>query len=164
MRKNLETIASKLSESDLQEIIRLKKKESKKSMALHKKRERLAVRLAKIDEQLGQLTGEVPAGKRSVPKRRGRKPGRKPAAGKAKTLLKKVGRRRGRRVNLTAAVRGIFEQASNPLKAKEVVAALPAAGIKVKDVASMRKRISNILATQKKYFAQVERGLYRFRD
>ena len=151
MKKSLKSIAAQLSESDIQELIRIKKLGDKKVVALQKKRDKLAADLARVEAELAKLSGEpvVKAG------RRGRKPG--PVAGKRKP-------RKGRRVNLTAAVREVFAQSSEPLRASQVVDALPGAGIKVANVSDMRKRISVVLASQKKSFEQVGRGIYRLRD
>lgn len=51
--------------------------------------------------------------------------------------------------------------ANDSLRAADIVDKLPGFGYKVKDVAATRKRVSIVLATQKKNFEQVGRGLYR---
>lgn len=167
MKRTLKSIAMQLSEDDIQELIRFRKVGGKKVIALQKKRAKLAADLEKIDAQLARMTGEAEAPKR------GRRPGKakpgRPAKAKtekaAKTPGKKaVGRpKKSRRVNLSAAVREVFSRAGTPLKAKDVVDALPEVGIKVANVADMRKRISVVLASQKNSFEQVERGVYQLK-
>lgn len=192
MRKTLKSIAMQLSESDIQELFRLKKMEDKRVVALRKKRAKLAADIARLDSQIAKLGGETEA--EAAPARRGRKPGsknkkpgRKPGSGKAaaekpaakktagkkaakkaakKAVAKKPAVRKGKkrtRINLSATVRDIFAKAGAPLKASQVVDALPDAGIKVADVAAMRKRISVVLASQKSHFEQVERGVYQLK-
>ena len=161
MKKNLKTIASQLTEDDIQELMRLKRTGGKKAVALQKKRDKLAADLAKVEAQLAELTGDVVA-----KPRRGRKPAaRKTAApAKAKAGKKTTGARRGkRRVNLTATVRDIITQAGSPQRARDIVDALPGMGVKVKDIADMRKRISVVLASQKNSFEQVSRGMYQIK-
>lgn len=153
MKRKLKTIAQQLSESDIQELLRLKKMDDKRVVALQKKRDKLAADLTRVEAQIAKLTGDVEA-----PKRRGRKPGPAKTAGSGKT-----GGRRTRKVNLSATVREIFSRAGTPLKARDVVDALPEMGVKVKNVSDMRKRISVVLAAQKNYFEQVERGVYQLK-
>jgi hypothetical protein len=156
MKRNLATIAKKLSEDDIQELIRLKKTGDKRVVALRKKRDKIAAALEKVEAELASLSGEA------APSRRGRKPGSKRRGAKPGP---KPGSRRGKRnVNFTATVREVFTQAGKPLRAAEVVELLPAAGIKVKDVTDMKKRVSVILASQKNSFEQVERGVYKLKE
>lgn len=152
MKKKLQSIAMQLSESEIQELVRLKKMGDKKLVSLNKKRDKIVAQLEAVDAEIAAALGaEAPVRKRRA--------GRKPAAVKAPAKKKK----RGGRVNLSVAVREIFSQAGTPLKAKDVVDALPDAGIKVRDVAAMRKRISVVLASQKNHFEQVERGVYQLK-
>lgn len=166
MKKKLQSIAAQLTEDDIQEIIRIKKTSDKRSVALMKRRDKLAAQLAAVEAELAAVAGtSAPA----AGKRRGRKPGRKPGVKPAAAGAKKVatrGRKKaaGRRNNFSAAVREVFAQAGTPLKASQVVDGLPAAGVKVKDVSEMRKRVSVVLAQHKNYFEQVERGVYRLHD
>lgn len=171
MKRSLKTIASQLTEADIQELMRLKRTGGKKVVSLQKKRDKLAADLAKVEAQLAQLTGE------EAPKaRRGRKPGsgktagRKPAVRKkaaapaAAKGKKKVAGKRGGKINLTATVRDIINQAGSPQRARDIVEALPGKGVKVKDTADMRKRISVVLASQKNSFEQVSRGMYQVKS
>lgn len=161
MKRKLESIARQLSENEIKELMRLKKTGDKKTIALQKKRDKIAAQLADIDAQLAALLGEAPA---AAP-RRGR-PAKKAGAAKTAAGARKTGKRRagkGGRTNLSAAVREVFARAGGPLKAREVVAALPEAGIKVKNEADMRKRISVVLASQKNHFEQVSRGVYQLK-
>ncbi len=147
MKKKLQSMASQLSERDIQELLRIKRLGGKRAVALQKKRDKLATELARIERELEELTGEtLPPLKRT----RGRKPGRPKATGRSP-----------RRNNLSAAVREVFKKSGKPLKASDVVDGLPEFGVKVKDVADMRKRISVVLASQKAYFKPVERGVYK---
>lgn len=179
MKRKLQTIANQLTESDIQELIRIKKMGDKKTVALRKKRDKLAANLARIDAQLEKMTGSPEEAKPARAKR-GRKP--KAAAAPAKktaTKRKKAakpetqdapakrGAPRGKRsagTSLSATVRQIFADAGTPLKASQVVDSLPGAGIKVKSIPDMRKRISVVLASQKNHFQQVERGLYQLKS
>lgn len=154
MNRKLQNIAQRLSENDIHELLRLKKMGDKKVVALQKKRDKLAADLAKAEAQLAKLLGDAPA-----KPRRGRKPGTKKAAAPAAGRKK----RKSSRVNLSAAVREVFARAGAPLRAREVVDALPDVGVKVKDVTDMRKRVSVVLASQKSYFEQVERGVYQLK-
>lgn len=167
MNKKLQSIAQQLTESDIQELIRLKKQGSKKTIALRKKRDKLAAELARIDAQLEKADGDAGADA-AKPARTGRRGRRKAAVAKpakAPAKAKKAGARKGgRRQNLSAAVREVFAQAGTPLKASQVVDGLPTAGVKVKNVADMRKRISVVLASQKNHFEQVERGVYQLKS
>jgi hypothetical protein len=156
MKRKLATIAKELSEEDIQELIRLKKTGDKRVVALRRKRDKIAAALEKVEAELaGLLPDEAPAkrGAKRGGKKRGAKPGPKPGA--------KRGAKRN--VNFTAAVRDVLVQAGQPLRAAEVVERLPAAGIKVKDVTDMKKRVSVILASQKNSFEQVERGVYQIK-
>lgn len=154
MKRKLATIAKELSEEDIQELIRLKRTDDKKVVALRKKRDKLAADLAKAEAELAKLTGEEAPKRKRAPRKQGAKPGPKKGA-------KRGGRRR---VNFTAAVREVFARAGAPLRAAEVVEQLPGVGIKVKDVADMKKRVSVVLASQKNSFEQVERGVYQVKS
>ncbi len=151
MKRKLAAIAKSLSENDIQELIRLKKTGDKRVIALTKKRDRIAAKLAEVEAEIAKLTGESLPSKRGPRKQRG-KPGPKPGAKRGK-----------RRVNFTAAVREVFVQAKQPLRAAEVVERLETVGLKVKDVTDMKKRVSVILASQKNSFEQVERGVYQLK-
>lgn len=133
-----------MSESDIQEIIRIKKVDDKRVEALRKKREKLVDQLVSLDAEITKLTGEAPAA--DAPKRRGAPRG---------------GRRS--KINFVAKIKEVFEQANEPLRARDIVDALPNVGVKVKDVAYTRKRVSVALATNK-CFEQVERGVYRLSE
>ena len=163
MKRKLQRIAMQLSESDIQELIRLKKMGDKKVIALQKKRDKLASDLAKVEAQLSKLMGDVEAPKRGRPRKNA---GPAKTAGGRKTggARKKAGRAKSKRLNLSAAVREALSRAGTPLKAKDIVEALPDVGIKVANVSDMRKRVSVVLASQKNYFEQVERGVYQLRD
>lgn len=172
MKRSLKEIAKQLTGDDIQELMRLKEQEDKRLTDLLKKRDKLAGELAEVEEQIaglgGSVAGKAPAGK----KKPGRRPGRKakavsePMADEEKPARgRRKGKARGRRNNnLSATVRAIFAAASGPLKASQVVEALPEAGIDVPDVSEMRKRISVVLSSQKKHFEPVERGLYQLRE
>lgn len=141
MSRKLKSIAMQLSDSDIQEIIRIKKSDGKKVEELRKKRDRLASQLAALDAQIIKLTGEAPAPvarKRGAPTRAARKT----------------------KINFVAKMREVFEQTNEPMRAREIVEALPGVGVKIKDAAYTRKRVSVALATNK-CFEQVERGVYR---
>ncbi len=148
MRKNLQNIAAQLSEDDIQELIRIKKTGGKQLVALRKKRDKLAAQLEALDAEIAMIAGDAPAAK----PRRGRKPA---VQGKKK---------RGARVNLSGAVRDVMAKSGDPMRARDIVDGLPDAGIKVRDVAAMRKRVSVVLASQTNHFEQVERGVYRLKD
>ncbi len=45
-----------------------------------------------------------------------------------------------------------------------MVEGLPDVGVKVKNEADMKKRVSVVLASQKNYFEQVQRGVYQLKD
>jgi hypothetical protein len=155
MKRTLASIAKSLSEEDIQELIRLKKTDDKKVVSLRRKRDKIAAALAAIEAEIAKLGGEAAPAKRG--RRKGAKLGRKPGP--------KPGAKRGgkRRVNFTAVVRDVFAQAGQPLRAAEVVEKLPEAGIKVKDPADMKKRVSVVLASQKNSFEQVSRGVYQLK-
>ncbi len=164
MNKNLELIARQLSESDIQELLRIKKSEDKKLAELRQKRDKLAADLADLDAQLADDEPEAPVARK--PRRGGRKP--RQAATKevaARKPAKRGGRQtRGGKVNVAGAVREAFKQAGEPLRARQVVDLLPKVGIKVTDDLEMRKRVSVILAQHKSSFEQIERGLYRLKE
>lgn len=153
MKRKLASIAKSLTEADIQELIHLKKMGDKRVVALTRKRDRVAANLEKIEAELAELTGVAAPGKRGRKRRTGAKPGPKP------------GTRRGgkRRINFTAVVRDVLTKAGQPLRAAEVVERLPEAGVKVKDVTDMKKRVSVIFASQKNSFQQVERGKYQIK-
>lgn len=170
MKRKLKEIARQLTGEDIQELLRIKESEDKRVAELLKKRDRLAAELADIDEQLAGQTGGEMRGK----KKPGRRPGRKARIAVEMDVVDaedKPARRKGKRKgkgrrnnNLSATVRSIFAAAGGPLKASQVVEALPEAGIDVPDISEMRKRISVVLSSQKKYFEPVERGLYQLRQ
>ena len=188
MKKELKSIAMQLSENDIKELFRLKKMGDKRVIALRKEREKMAANLARLDKRIARLMGEDEGEKAEAPKRRrrSRKSGRRVAAKKAKAEPKKARGRPGRKAgkvsqtksrgtrgkgrksarinNLSAAVRKVIAKAGAPLKASQVVDGLPGAGIKVASVADMRKRVSVVLASQKKHFDRVEPGLYQLKD
>lgn len=153
MKRNLKNIAAKLSEADIQELIQLKKMGDKKTVALIRKRDRLAAQLEVIEAELAKIEGKP------VQKRRGRPAGKGRAGRPARRGRKSVGG-----VNFSAAVREAFAKSGEPLRAKQVVELLPEFGVKVTDPSDARKRVSIVLAQHKKYFEQVERGVYRLRE
>ncbi|MCC8167070.1 MAG: hypothetical protein LIQ31_13205 [Planctomycetes bacterium] len=179
MKRQLKSIAMQLTESDIQELIRLKKQGDKKTVALRKRRDKVAAELARLDAELKKISGEEPA---AGAKTRGRprqaqtaksvktaKAGKTAAAAKtpkkakaAKTAGGK--KRKANRVNISAAVREVFKKANEPLRARQVVDLLGDAGVKVTDVQEMRKRVSVVLAQAKDTFEQVERGVYRLKE
>lgn len=170
MNKNLLTIAMGLSEKDIKELMRLKKDGSKKLGELRRERKKLLTALKKINDQIVSYGGEDIFNMDSpVKKARGRKPGRKPALAEAATpkrkkTAKSSSKGKGKRLisgGLTDAVRKVLLDANDSLRAADIVDKLPGFGYKVKDVAATRKRVSIVLATQKKNFEQVGRGLYR---
>lgn len=144
MNRNLKNIAMQLTESDIKEIIRIKKTGDKRLEALRNKRAGLVEKLAALDSEIAALIGDATVEK--APRRRG------PARGT----------KRGK-VNFVAKMREVFEQAGEPLRAREIVDALPGVGVKMKDIPYTRKRVSVALATNK-CFEQVERGVYRLRE
>lgn len=163
MNKDLENIARQLSESDIQELMRIKKSEDKKLAELRQKRDKLAADLADLDAQLA-FGGPEKSAKRK-PRRGGRKPGSAAKAGPAKKAGKRGRARRGEeKVNMAGAVREAFEHAGTPLRARQVVDLLPEVGVEVADELDMRKRVSVILAQHKKSFQQIERGVYRLKQ
>ncbi len=153
MKRKLKNIAAQLTESEIQELIQIKKMGGKKAVALIRKRDKLAGQLAAIEAELARIEG------RPVAKRRGR-PSTK--GGKAAKGGRKASGRG--RVNFSAAVREVFAKAGEPLRARQVVDGLAALGVKVTDPSDMRKRVSVVLAQHKKHFEQVDRGVYRLRD
>ncbi len=172
MKRKLAAIARELSEDDLQELLRLKRTDGKLVAELSRKRDKLAEELAKADAELARLTGGAAPAKRrgrrkaaeksaeaEAPEMKQRaKPGPKPGS---KRMAKRGGRRK---VNFTAAVRDVFAKAGTPLRAAEVVGLLSDSGMKIKDPADLKKRVSVVLASQKNSFEQVERGLYKLKD
>lgn len=148
MRKNLAAMAKKLSEKELHELIRLKREDDKKLIGLRKKRDKIAAQLDEVKREIAEYEGSLKVGRTKKVSRP------KKAAGTGKR----------RRLNLSAAVRDVFAQADAPLKAAQVVEGLPGVGMKVKDEADMKKRVSVVLASQKKYFEQVQRGVYQLKD
>ncbi len=158
MKRQLKTIAMQLSESDIQELIRLKKQGDKKTVALRKRRDKLVAELARVDAELKKITGEEPAP--AAKKKTAR--GRTAKAAAAKTAGGK--KRKTNRVNISAAVREVFQKANEPLRARQVVDLLGDAGVKVTDVQEMRKRVSVVLAQAKDTFEQVECGVYRLKE
>lgn len=163
MKNNLQSIAMRLSESEIQELVRLKKMGDKKVVELRKRRDKLAAELARLDARLEKMAGGAVEAK-PAPARRGRKPAAEKAEAKAPRGRKVAARKGGRRLNISAAVRKVFQQAGTPLKASQVVDGLPEAGLKVKNVSDMRKRVSVVLASQKNHFEQVERGVYQLKS
>jgi|GEM_PF-2586248 hypothetical protein len=171
MNKDLLTIAMGLSEKDIKELMRLKKDGSKKLGELRRERKKLLTALKKINDQIVSYGGEDIFNMDSpATKRRGRKPGKKSTlAEKAPTSKRKKPTKansgaKGKRLisgGLTDAVRKVLVDANDSLRAADIVDKLPGFGYKVKDVAAIRKRVSIVLATQKKNFEQVGRGLYR---
>lgn len=167
MKKNLMSIAMGLSEKELMELVRLKKDGGKKLVELRRERNKLATAIAKIDKKLAEYgegaadAGDVETAPRKT--RRGRGRGRKAAKAAVKPASKTKGAGRGKRraAGLTEAVRNVVANAADPVRASDIVDALPGVGFKVKDVAATRKRVSIILATQKGSFQQVGRGLYQ---
>ena len=83
---SLVALAKKLTASDIEQILRLKR-----VAPLEAEREKIIGELAKLDKQIAALGGEAP----KVPGKRGRKPGR-PAKGKP-------GRKRGRPAKTASA-------------------------------------------------------------
>ncbi|MDR3077995.1 MAG: hypothetical protein LBV15_04445, partial [Planctomycetota bacterium] len=149
MENNLSRLALRLSEAEIQELLRLKKGGLKKTKALRKRRDALAARLAKLDRRIAEMTGEetVAASKpeavaspvQAGPAKRGRKPGKRPAASRTSGGD-------GRMIGITAAIRAALSGAKGqPLKAAQVVDAMPGIGIKVDNVAEMRQRVSILL-------------------
>ncbi|MDR3077664.1 MAG: hypothetical protein LBV15_02745, partial [Planctomycetota bacterium] len=69
----------------------------------------------------------------------------------------------GRATGLTAAVGSVLAKAKGGMRAEQIVAALPEAGMKVDDIDKMRKRVSIVLAARRKHFKAVARGLYKLR-
>lgn len=136
-----------LSDNDLQELIRIKKTGGKKVEALQKKRVEIAARLAAIDVEIAKLTGEDPVEQPKAGKRRG---------------ASRSGAERGK-VNFVGKMREVFSQAGTPLRAREIADGLLAVGVKIKDIAKIRKRISVALATSK-CFEQVSRGVYKLKE
>lgn len=172
MKSKLLSLAKRLSDNDVKELLRLRRLEDRKSIGLRKRRDKLAAEIARIDAQLAKLGGEEeaepearPRARKGAAKKRGRKPGVAAAAAKKTAAPRgRKGGKKGRRQNLSAAVRQVFTNAGEPLKASQVVDALPGVGVAVKDVAEMRKRISVVLASQKNHFETVERGVYRLKE
>lgn len=150
MKKDLLSIAMGLSEKDIQKLAKLHKDGSKKLTELRRERKKLAAALAKVDRQIAALDVETEAPARRTRKTRAAKP----VAGKGRKA------KRGG-AGLTDAVREILSKSSTPMRASEIVDALPGEGVSVKDVQATRKRVSIILASQKKSFAQSGRGLYK---
>ena len=184
------SIAMGLSDKEIIELVRLKKTGGKKMVELRRERKKLLTSLARIDKKIAAFGGvAVEETVEEAPVKTGRGKGRgrktaKPAtktakATKAGKVAKKAakppkapkapkatkikrGRKGGRRIaGLTDAVRKVVAGATQPMRASDIVDALPGAGFKVADVSMIRKRVSIILATQKGSFKQVERGLYQ---
>ena len=190
MKKNLMSIAMGLSDKEIIELVRLKKTGGKKMVELRRERKKLLTSLARIDKKIATFGGvavEETVEEAPVKTRRGKGRGRKaakpatkaakatksdkvakkaakaPKAPKAPKATKiKRGRKGGRRIaGLTDAVRKVVAGATQPMRASDIVDALPGSGFKVADVSMIRKRVSIILATQKGSFKQVGRGLYQ---
>ncbi|MCC8180608.1 MAG: hypothetical protein LIP23_06845, partial [Planctomycetes bacterium] len=129
-------------------------------VGLKKRRDKLVEQVRLLDKEIAKYAPELiedsPSGAKrgKVAAKRGRKGKVVAARGK-----KPLGRG-----DFSNAVREVFTKAGAPLRAKDVVDGLPGAGIKVDDVADMRKRVSVVLASQKNHFQQVERGVYQLRD
>lgn len=104
------------------------------------------------------------------PGRRGRK-----ASGKAKAAKtvkaaragKKVAGKRGgnqskwARTGLSAAIRDTFGGKGETLRSGDIMQRLEANGLTISNPAVIRRKVASILATQKKVYEMVERGLYR---
>ncbi len=156
MNKKLLSIAQELSEKEIQALIRLKKHGGKKLTELNRERKKLLSSLAKIEKQILDFGGDLDsaASKRKTSSSKGRRG----SAGKAQEKSGFDGS------GLTEAMREVMTKANSPLRASDIVEALPENGFKVKDVMATRKRVSIILATQKKSFHQTGRGLYVLAD
>lgn len=141
-----------LSDSDIQELIRIRKSGGKKVETLRKKQDKLTAQLAAVKAEIAKLTGEAApatvAAAEPQPRRRG---------------APKGGTRRGGRVNFVAKMREVLTNAGTPLRARDIVESLPTVGVKVKDIPYTRKRVSVALATNK-CFEQVSRGIYQLKD
>ncbi len=170
MKKKLLSIAMGLSEKDIKELMRLKKDGSKRLEELRRERKKLLADLKKVNDTIVSLGGEDLFTMEASPRKtRGPKPGRKAAlSGITSTKRNKSANagssRKGKRLvsgGLTDAVRKVLVDAGDSLRAADIVDKLPGFGYKVKDIAAVRKRGSIVLATQKKNFEQVGRGLYR---
>ena len=169
MSNYLLRLASRLSEREIHELLRLKKDNLKKAKALRKQRAALAASLEKLDRRIAEMTGGAAApvagpGTPILPpdaQAGPAKPGSK--AGKPTAQKSRKGRRAGRMEGLTAAIRMVFANAKDQnLRAYQIVRALPEIGIKVDDFKSLRRRVSILLA-HKPYFKRVDYGLYRLK-
>jgi hypothetical protein len=186
--ENLTSIAMRLSEDEIKQLMHLRKKGEQAAIKLRRRRDELSIELKKVEERLADITGESTpgaAGRRRRPGKnaaakpgrapRGgaeapagksvRKPARKPARAKAAKAarIESAGETRGRKLSpngLTAAVRSILAEAGAPLNANQIIEALPGAGFKINDAQLAKKRVSVLLASQKKYFTSVARGIY----
>ena len=186
--KNLTSIAMQLSEDEIRQLMRLRKKGEQEAIKLRRRHDRLAAELKKVEKRLAGITGEstpgavgrpgrpakkaavkpgrAPKGKAQVPAGKpGRGSGSKPAGATAANAVRIGGasETRGRKLSpngLAAAVRSVLADAGTPLNAHQIVEALPGVGFKVDDNRLVKKRVSVLLASQKKYFTSVTRGIY----
>ena len=123
--------------------------------SLRARRDKLGSQLAALERQIAALSGGA---------RRGRKPGRRPATPKAaaKRTPKLRPARRGRRgTPLVDYVQNVLKKAPKPMRVKEVVKAVTAAGYK-----SDSKDFYGIVATalrDPKKFHKVKRGVYKLK-
>ncbi|MDR0361667.1 MAG: hypothetical protein LBJ46_03125 [Planctomycetota bacterium] len=162
MKRKLLDIAKQLSERELEQLMQLKRDGGKKLQELRKERRKVAAELARIDRRIAQFGGEPeaetgkPVGAKapSAAKKRGR-----PKKAEAKPRGRRKGPRRGK--GLTEGVMKVLEAAAEPLRASDIVDALPGAGFKVEDVKEARKRVSIVLASKKDRIENVGRGLYK---
>ena len=132
--------------AELKRELQAKQKQLK---ALATRRTSLAAALAAVDKKIASLSGAATP--------------RKPAAGrKAKKPKRAAGPKRRRRTTgkpLAAYVQGVLAKAKEPMRVKDVAAAVRKAGYK-----SASKDFYGIVATtlrDKKKFSRAARGLYK---
>ena len=176
MTKNLRKLAAQLSERDLETLLKLKK-DGGKLAVLCKKRDQIALALAKIDREIAAVSGG------SAPAKRGRKPGRPPAgkklgapkaakkpgrpAGKksaavAKASAAKRGRRpKGRAGSLPAMLKAAMAAHKKPMSLGDAAKALTAAGYKSKGgPAMLRKMVMMACLRRSDLFKRASKGMY----
>ncbi|MDR2392324.1 MAG: hypothetical protein LBE84_11690, partial [Planctomycetota bacterium] len=98
--KNLTNIAMQLSEDEIRQLMRLKKKGGQLAIRLRRRRDKIAAELEKLDRQLARITGNITPAEtgrtRGTGKKTAGKPGRKPK-GESGNPAGKSGRRPGRK-------------------------------------------------------------------
>lgn len=156
MQNSLEKIASKLSEADIQQLLRLKKRNEVVLARLRKERASLAAKLEKLNRSIAKIAGEAPTVADAS------NADAEPALSKASQITPV--RKSGRKPHLMTAIRMILAKVDRKgMNANQVVDAMPGIGFKVDDVAKERLRVGIMLSSKKKFFRRISKGMYRIK-